>query len=154
MPRKATRLGGDRPGGTAISPQEHKALYRRYVELLRTPDGLDDVLASDFLAHDMPPGQPPGREGFKAFRRIVNRAFPDMKPEILDLIAEGDKVAARLVLAGTHRSEFMGIAPTNNRVTTELFEIVRIANGRIVDRWVMRDRLGELQQLGVLPARI
>jgi steroid delta-isomerase-like uncharacterized protein len=136
-----------------MDAQQHKAIYRRYVELLWTPDRLDEVLASDFIAHDLPAAMPPGREGLKAFRRNVNRAFPDLKMEILDLIAEGDKVAARISLVGTHRAEFMGVAATNNQVKTQLFEIVRFSNGKIVDRWIMRDRLDELQQLGALPRR-
>jgi steroid delta-isomerase-like uncharacterized protein len=137
-----------------VDAQEHKAIYRRYIELLWIPDRLDEVLASDFIAHDLPPGMPPGREGLKAFRRVVNKAFPDLKVEIVDLIAEGDRVAARLSLTGTHRGEFMGIAATNNQVKTQLFEIVRFSNGKIADRWVMRDRLDELQQLGALPRRL
>ncbi|HYC25437.1 MAG TPA: ester cyclase [Roseiarcus sp.] len=137
-----------------MDAQEHKAIYRRYIELLWIPDRLDEVLASDFIAHDLPPGMPPGREGLKAFRRVVNKAFPDLKVEIVDLIAEGDRVAARLSLTGTHRGEFMGIAATNNQVKTQLFEIVRFSNGKIADRWVMRDRLDELQQLGALPRRL
>jgi steroid delta-isomerase-like uncharacterized protein len=140
--------------GTPMDAQQHKAIYRRYVELLWTPDRLDEVLASDFIAHDLPVATPPGREGLKAFRRTVNRAFPDLKMEILDLIAEGDKVAARISLVGTHRAEFMGIAATNNQVKTQLFEIVRFSDGKIVDRWIMRDRLDELQQLGALPRRL
>jgi predicted ester cyclase len=137
-----------------MSPQELKTLYRRYIDLLWVPDMLDEVLAPDFVAHDLPPGLPPGREWLKAFRRIVDKAFPDLKPTIRDLIAEDDKVAARVGLEGTHRGEFMGIAPTNNKLATELFEFVRIAEGKIVERWVMRDRLGELQQIGVLPPRV
>jgi steroid delta-isomerase-like uncharacterized protein len=137
-----------------VDAQAHKAIYRRYIELLWTPDRLDEVLASDFIAHDLPAAMPPGREGLKAFRRVVNKAFPDLKAEIVDIVAEGDRLAARLVLTGTHRAEFLGVAATNNQVKTQLFEFVRFANGKIVDRWVMRDRLDELQQLGALPRRL
>jgi len=136
-----------------VDAQGHKAIYRRYIELLWTPDRLDEVLASDFIAHDLPAAMPPGREGLKAFRRIVNKAFPDLKAEIVDIVAEGDRVAARIAMTGTHRAEFLGVAATNNQVRTQLFEFVRFADGKIVDRWVMRDRLDELQQLGAFPRR-
>lgn len=137
-----------------MSLAENKALYRRYIELLWRPEQLDEVLTADFVAHDLPPGLPRGREGLKALRRLVERAFPDLKPTIRDILAEDDKVAARIGLEGTHAGDFMGVAPTGNRVATELFEIVRIDGGKIAERWVLRDRLGEFQQLGVLPAKL
>jgi predicted ester cyclase len=137
-----------------MSSADNKDLYRRYIELLWQPERLDEVLAPDFVAHDLPPGLPPGREGLKALRRLIERAFPDLKSTIRDVVAEGDKVAARVGLEGTHTGDFMGVAPTGKRLTTELFEIVRIERGMVAERWVQRDRLGELQQLGVLPAKL
>jgi predicted ester cyclase len=137
-----------------MSPAENKALYRRYIELLWRPEELGEVLTPGFVAHDLPPGLPPGPEGLKAFRRLVERAFPDLKPIIRDIVAEGDKVAARVGLEGTHAGDFMGVAPTGKSLASELFEIVRIEGGKIAERWVLRDRLGEFQQLGVLPAKL
>lgn len=99
-------------------------------------------------------GCQPGREGLKALRRLIEQAFPDLKPAIRDIIAEGDKVAAHIGLEGTHTGGFMGVTPTGKRVTTELFESVRIEGDKIAERWVLRDRRGEFQQLGVLPAKL
>lgn len=137
-----------------MSLAENKRLYRRYVELLWHPEQLNEVLAPGFVAHDLPPGLPTGGEGLKALRRLIERAFPDLKPIIRDLIAEGDRVAARIALEGTHTGDFMGVAPTGKHLTTELFEIVRIEGDKIAERWVLRDRLGEFQQLEVLPAKL
>lgn len=75
----------------------------------RLPDMLDEVLAPDFVAHDLPPGLPPAREGLKAFRRIVDKTFPDLKPTIRDLIAEDDKVAARVALEGNASGRVHGL---------------------------------------------
>ena len=97
---------------------------------------------------------PPGQDGLKALRRLVEHAFPDLKPTIRDILAEGDRVAARVGLEGTHRGDFMGVAATGRPVATEVFEIVRIEAGKIAERWVLRDRLSEFQQLGVLPAKL
>ena len=137
-----------------MSSVENKILYRRYIELLSRPDQLNEVLAPNFIAHDLPPGLPPGQEGLKAFRRLIEHAFPDLKPTIRDIVAEGDRVAARIGLEGTHSGDFMGVAATGRRIATELFEIVRIEAGKIAERWVLRDRLGEFQQLGILPAQL
>lgn len=137
-----------------MSSTDNKALFRRYLELLWHPEQLDEVLTPGFVAHDLPPGSPAGPEGLKRFRHLVEQAFPDLKPTIHDIIAEGDRVAARIGLEGTHKGEFMGVAPTGRRLSTELFEIVRMEDGKIAERWVIRDRLGELQQLGVLPTKL
>jgi len=137
-----------------MSSAENKALYRRYLELLSRPDQLNEVLAPNFIAHDLPPGLPPGPEGLKAFRRLIEGAFTDLKPSIRDIVAEGDRVAARIGLEGVHTGTFMGVAATGKKLATELFEIVRIEAGKIAERWVLRDRLGEFQQLGILPVQL
>jgi predicted ester cyclase len=67
-------------------------------------------------------------------------------------MAEGDKVATRKTLQGTHQGEFMGIPPTGQQVSMGLIDIVRIADGRVVEHWSMGDNLGMMQQLGVIPA--
>ncbi len=136
-----------------MSVDANKALYHRYLTTLfgRNLDALDMVLSPDFVGHDLPKNLPGGSESLKQFRRMVDAAFPDQEYSLADLIAEDDRVVGRLVLTGTHRGAFMGVAPTGKRVTTHLIEIVRIEAGKIVERWVQRDRLGELQQLGLVP---
>jgi predicted ester cyclase len=69
-----------------------------------------------------------------------------------DLVAEGDKVAARVTVRGTHRGAFLGLAPTGKAVTQTGIDIVRVAGGKAVERWGSFDELGLLQQLGALPA--
>jgi len=79
-------------------------------------------------------------------------AFPDLHYTIEDMIAEGDKVVVRLTFSGTHRGEFMGVAPTNKRVTTTAIFIQRIVSGKLVEEWSNADLLGFFQQLGVIPS--
>ena len=88
------------------------------------------------------------RQQFDGFRR----AFPDFRATILDQIAEGDKVVTRKVFHGTHEGELMGIPPTGREVEIQVIDIVRLADGRIVEHRNVVDRLGLLQQLGALPA--
>ena len=85
--------------------EANKALYRQYVQALAHPDKIDDVVAPNFIGHDLPPQLPKGIEGLRAYRRAVMAAFPDQASEIQDLLAEGDKVSARLVLKGTHKGD-------------------------------------------------
>jgi steroid delta-isomerase-like uncharacterized protein len=83
---------------------------------------------------------------------MYRSAFPDMRVTIEDLVAEGDKVAARWSVTGTHRGELMGIPATGKRVTVTGIEINRFAGGKLVEHWESFDQLSMMQQLGVVPA--
>ena len=128
--------------------EENKSLYRHYVKLMAQPDHLDEVVDKDFIAHDLPPGFPKGIEGIRAWRRAVMAAFPDQTSEIQELIAEGDKISARLLLKGTHKGDFGGMKATGRKIQVMVFEIVRIENGKVAERWGLLDRASLMQQLG------
>ena len=81
----------------------------------------------------------------------MHTAFPDIQMNVEDMIAEADKVVARVSVSGTHQGEFMGIDPTGNRVAITGIDILRIADGKIVEHWGNFDDLGMMQQLGVIP---
>jgi predicted ester cyclase len=107
----------------------------------------DEILAGDLLEHNPLPGQGPGREGHKQVVRLFRSAFPDLRVTTEDLVSEEDRVALRWRAEGTHRGELMGIAPTGKRVTLTGIEIVRIAGGKIVERWAEDNGQMVLQQL-------
>jgi steroid delta-isomerase-like uncharacterized protein len=133
--------------------EENKAIARRGYEAINQNnlDALDEVVASDITDHDPAPGQAPGLEGVKQWFSSMHTAFPDFQMNVEDMIAEGDKVVARVSLSGTHHGEFMGIDPTGNRVTITGIDILRInAEGKIVEHWGNFDDLSMMQQLGVM----
>jgi predicted ester cyclase len=68
------------------------------------------------------------------------------------MLAEGDTVAARWTVRGTHRGALQGIAPTGKPVTIPGISIVRINDRRIAEHWLTWDTLGMLQQIGAIPA--
>ena len=78
-------------------------------------------------------------------------AFPDLHITVEDMIAEGDKIVARLTMRGTHQGAFLGIPPTGKQVTGTAIDINRITGGKSVEHWNNSDTLGLLQQLGVVP---
>lgn len=78
--------------------------------------------------------------------------FPDARFTVDDVIGEGDKVAVRHTLRGTHRAEFQGIPATGNPVTVSAVVIFRFENGRAAELWLHADFMGMMQQLGVVPA--
>jgi steroid delta-isomerase-like uncharacterized protein len=135
-----------------MSAEESKAIARRGYEAINqnTLDALDEIVASDMTDHDPAPGQGPGLEGVKQWFSEMHTAFPDFQMNVEDMIAEGDKVVNRVSMSGTHEGEFMGIEPTGNRVTITGIDILRITDGKIVERWGNFDNLGMMQQLGVM----
>src|SRR4028118_1208905 len=135
-----------------MSAEECKALTCRAFEAInqKNLDALDEMVASDIIDHDPVPGQGPGLEGVKQYFSSMHTAFPDVQMNIDDMIAEGDKVVARVNVGGTHQGEFMGIDPTGNRVTITGIDILRIADGKIVEHWGKFDDLSMMQQLGVI----
>jgi steroid delta-isomerase-like uncharacterized protein len=146
----------ERKGGQDITVEENKAVVQRFNELVgevfRTGnvDALDEVFAPELVYHL--PGAPPDLQSFKRFLAMFRLACPDMRYTVEDMIAEGDKVVDRLTWQATHQGPFMGIPPTGNRLTVTEIHINRIAEGRIVERWAEVDRLGMMQQLGVIPS--
>jgi steroid delta-isomerase-like uncharacterized protein len=135
-----------------MSADENEAITRRAYEAInqKNLDALDQMVASDIIDHDPGPGQGPGLEGVKQYFSSLHTAFPDVQMNIDDMIAEGDKVVARVNMSGTHQGEFMGNDPTGNRVTITGIDILRIADGKIVERWGKFDDLSMMQQLGVI----
>jgi predicted ester cyclase len=78
--------------------------------------------------------------------------FPDMKHEINDIIAEGDKVVVRFTTTGTHKGYLGNIPPSNNKFSYSTTEIFRVSNGKIQEVWAASDFLTLYQQMGVLPS--
>jgi predicted ester cyclase len=133
---------------------EPKDLVQRFVDEYQTgadERALDELVHPDVLDHSRPPGVAPGIEGIRQQFDGFRAAFPDFRATILDQVAEGDRVVTRKVFHGTHRGSFQGIEPTGREVEINLIDIVRVADGQIVEHWNCVDRLGLLAQLGALP---
>ena len=135
-----------------MSIAENKKIVRRYQEIYNSNqlDDLLEVLSQDLLTPKIMAGVPAGIEGAKAAHRIMLAGFPDYQTVIDDLIAEGDKVAARITMSGTNTGTFMGIPPTNKFISFTGMYIARIANEKIVEHWGEEDGVSLLSQLGVL----
>lgn len=139
-----------------MSIDKNKALVRRVFEEMWHKGNLDfaeEVFTSDYIQHGMGgPEEIHGPEGYKQNVATIRSAFPDFHVEIKDQIAEGDRVVTRYATSGTHRGEFMGVAPTGKRIETTAVGIDRFSGGKIVESWEQYDALGMLQQLGLIPS--
>src|SRR5262245_1539704 len=86
------------------------------------------------------------RQAFTSFRA----AFPDWREEIVDMVAEGDKVAVRFRCSGTLQGEFMGAQPNGRRQEVDEVFFLRVRDGRFVEYWGLEDNLTRLRQLGAM----
>jgi predicted ester cyclase len=136
-----------------MSTEANKALVRRmFAELNQgNLNIIDELVAPDYVEHVAGGPEIVGPSGLKQFIGGFVTAFPDLQIGVEDVIGEQDKVVTRFRLQGTHRGEFMGIAPTGKQVSVSVILISRIANDQFVEDWENIDQLGLLQQLGVIP---
>lgn len=110
-------------------------------------DALASIVAADYRQHnDRVAG---GREGLRAYVLAVRAAFPDFHIEVLDDIAERDRVCVRTLARGTHQEPFMGIAATGRRVALGGLDIFRVEGALLGEHWDAMDNLALLEQLGV-----
>jgi predicted ester cyclase len=89
----------------------------------------------------------PLRTSIAEHRGQLYDAFPDLVVEVEDLVAEADKVVARLRLSGTHTGTFAGRPATGRRVQWRSIRVYRLVDGAVVETWAVQDRLGLLRQL-------
>ncbi len=115
-------------------------------------DAVDQCLAEDNVAHCMPVELGQTREDYLRFMQSAFEAFPDFHIEVLDVVAEGGRVAARFRNTGTHEGEFMGIPGSGRPFTLEGSDFFHFDDqARIAAHWAHADNLEFMQQLGVLP---
>ncbi len=98
------------------------------------------------------PDHAPGADGVKAVIASLRRAFSDFRLTIESLVADGDTVWLRMVATGTNDGPFMGNAATGRPMRIDVFDVIRVEDGRMVEHWGVPDRLGALLQLGLMRA--
>jgi steroid delta-isomerase-like uncharacterized protein len=131
-----------------------KALVRRLFEEVWNQGNLaaiDELFAPSYIRYDPAAPEAKGLAGFKQLVVMLRTAFPDLHFTLEEVIAEDDKVMTRALLRGTHRGEYLGIAPTGKPVAVMGMVVLRVTQGKFQEGWLMMDNLGLLQQLGVVP---
>jgi steroid delta-isomerase-like uncharacterized protein len=129
--------------------EENKAIVRRFYTEVANQGNLglaDELMAPDYAEHWSPASS--GIAGFRQFAMGLAVAFPDLQVTVEDLIAEGNRVAARVTVRATHKGAFAGLAPTGRQVSFEGIDIFEIEGARIVGRWNLRNLLSLMEQLG------
>ncbi len=96
---------------------------------------IDEPIAPDFIAYDLPKNMAHGPKGYKKYVKTCRIAFPDGQDIIQDLIAEDDKVVLRYIGRGTHKGDFMGVKATGKKVKVPGVEIFHVEGGKIKENW-------------------
>jgi predicted ester cyclase len=136
-----------------MNTDEIKAIIRRIVKEFLTEarmDVADELFSQNFVNHSPGTGMTPDLDGLKQYVSMLHAAFSDVSITIEDIIVENDKGAVRMRLRGVHTGDYMGIPPTKKEVDSTVISIVRIENGKVVERWNVTDRLEVMKQLGIL----
>jgi C-1 hydroxylase len=130
-----------------MSLEKNKAIVRRWIEAYNKRNlDFDEFIARDYFDHT----NQVDAEGVKQLFNMGFKAFPDWHETIEDIIAEGDKVWVLLTYSGTHTGEFMGLAPTGNKITTKGVDIYRIVNGKLAEYWNVLDSMRFFKPIGAI----
>ena len=133
-----------------MSLEENKNIVRRYQEAYNNSDfeALGEVVSPDVRTPNMISRMQPGLEGAIKVHQTTLLGMPDYRTTIEDLIAEDDKVVARVRITGTHTGNFWGIPATGRQIDLSGIYIVRIAQGKIVEHWGEENGMTVVRQLG------
>lgn len=135
-----------------MSAEENIAIVRRLIGRGFSDgdvDVVDEVVAPGCVEHQR--GNKPGAEGAKQVMRTLHTWFSEFELTIEEITARDDMVWSRNVARGVNTGSIMGFPPTGKRVQVDVFDVVRLENGKVVEHWGVADQLGLLIQLGLLP---
>ena len=136
--------------------EENKAVLRRWFDEVwnnARADVIEELFDENGIAHglsDDPSNPIRGPRDYRPFYEAFRQGFPNLKVIVEDMVAEGDKVAARCSVRGSHEGEFLGRAATQSPVEITGITIVRIYNGKIVEAWNNFDFMTLHRQVGLL----
>ena len=145
---ESLRMTGDQ----ATIAQTHSVVSRIYKEVFNMGkiEQANTLIAPKYIDHNpIGLGGKSGIEGFKQTVTALRFAFPDLRFTVEQMIVNGDQVMTRTTMRGTHKNSFMGVDPTGKQVTVSGFDIFRIADGLVAERWGTLDGLTLMQQIDV-----
>jgi steroid delta-isomerase-like uncharacterized protein len=133
--------------------RENRALVRRYYDELWNQwklELVEELLAEDFRFRGSVGVTTRGLNAFADYARMIRGAFPDFHNRVESMLAEDNRVVARLQYTGIHRGKFLGIAPTGNQASYAGVAIFAIGGHQLMSAWVLGDRYELMAQLGAI----
>jgi steroid delta-isomerase-like uncharacterized protein len=137
-----------------MAAETNKLVMNRFLEFINTAsEKLAQELISPNAVFHVPGRTEPmrGPAGYLAIIGMMRGGFPDIQWTLEEMVAEGDKVAARFTMRGTHRGTFFGVPPTGKTISVQAMNIYRLSAGQFVEEHGRPDMLGLLQQIGAVP---
>jgi steroid delta-isomerase-like uncharacterized protein len=133
--------------------EQNKQLVRQFFDAFDRQDTevMDQLVSSSNYSLHFSGMPPTDWNGTKQFSAAFYSAFPDLRHNIVDMVAEGDKVAIRLNVSGTHKGELQGIPPTGKKVSFGAMDFITLIDGKIAEDWLNADIMGLMQQIGAIP---
>ena len=134
--------------------QKNKEVVRQFFEALNRQDTerIGQLVSNTNYSFHFPGMPPMDWKGDKQFIAAINNAFPDLRNNIVDMVAEEDKVAVRFNVTGTHKGEFQNVPPTGKEVSFSGMAFLTVIDGKISEEWATADMMGLMQQIGAIPA--
>jgi steroid delta-isomerase-like uncharacterized protein len=138
-----------------MTAESNKIVMGRFLEFINTASEslAQELISPDAIFHVA--GSPEtmrGPAGYLTIIGMMRGGFPDIQWTVEEMVAEGDKVAARFTMRGTHQGTFFGVPPTGKKISVQTMNIYRLSGGQFVEEHGQPDMLGLLQQIGAVPA--
>ena len=137
-----------------MSAETNKLVMGRFTDFINTASEklADELISPDAIFHVPGRSEPVrGPAGYLAIIGMMRGGFPDIQWTLEEMIAEGDKVAARFTMRGTHRGTFFGVPPTGKPIVVQAMNFYRLSRGQLVEERGQPDLLALLQQIGAAP---
>jgi steroid delta-isomerase-like uncharacterized protein len=137
-----------------VTSEANKLTMHRFVEFINTASEklAEELISPNAIFHV--PGRPEpmrGPAGYLAIIEMMRGGFPDIQWTLEEMVAEGDKVAARFIMRGTHQGTFFGVPPSGKKIAVQAMNFYRLSDGKFVEERGQPDMLGLLQQIGAVP---
>jgi len=151
--KQTATTGTDSTSTNSNQTADNKDRVKKVYDIFNAKDfaKLDSFIAPDFVDHDPSPGQLPGLDGVKKSFVEFQKGFPDFHFTTDQLVAEGDLVAVHYRMTATNSGPMMNMPPTNKKVDVSGMDLIRIKNGKAVERWGVQDNWLMMKQLGMMP---
>jgi steroid delta-isomerase-like uncharacterized protein len=138
---------------TNATSEAAKAVVRRNTEEVQGGGNFEvfeELFADDFLDHTPQPNGTPDKAGARALYHALRAAFPDFHAVIHWQTADGEIVTTFKTYHGTHKGEFLGVAPTGRKIHFDTVDAMRVHNGKITEHWGVANLFSLMQQLGAI----
>jgi predicted ester cyclase len=145
---------GVTPPAFKQAEEKNKEIIRRTMDEVWSKGNLSlipELFTSDYTSYNSSGKTVLGHDGFRKLVESARIGYPDLLCTIDQLVAEGDNIVCRYTITGTHKGEYLGIAPTGKKISVLCLFLTIIRDGKSAETWALNDSLASFKQLGIAP---